>query len=136
MNDDASFSQATSGGQWFFLAADHIDHLREQILAPADHLGPTRNSDVRLLVEIASRNLKGEAPFQKELATTFDWSDKTLRHDLDRLERGAYISREGAQSDKRRKACHITDKGRSLLVEIFDPAREELQNERPRGTLS
>ncbi|MGA2928857.1 MAG: hypothetical protein ABSG43_23275 [Solirubrobacteraceae bacterium] len=48
-------------------------------MKPADHFGATRDADVRLLVEIAPRNITGEAT-----------SHKTLSNDLDRLERGDY----------------------------------------------
>lgn len=136
MNDGDLFAQATNVGQWFFLAADQVDTLRERILAPGDRLGPTRNADVRLLVEIARRNLRGEAPANKDLVGTFGWSAKTLTNDLDRLQQGGYISRERTAPDRRRVACHITDEGQALLVAIFDPAREELQTLRPRGTSS
>jgi hypothetical protein len=48
MNDDSLFSQAMANGQLFFLAADHVDNLRERILAPAaEHLGRTRYADTR-----------------------------------------------------------------------------------------
>lgn len=125
--DDKDLSDAVSFGAWFFYALDFITDIRERALSPAEDLGTTRDADVRLLVEIARRNSTGEATSHKALALGFGWSDKTLSNDLDRLERGGYISRERGEKDRRLNICTIEDRGRALLVAVFGAQRGDLQ---------
>jgi DNA-binding MarR family transcriptional regulator len=127
-NSDDEFREATAFGDFVFLLFEEMTEIRERVLSAADILGDTRDSDIQLLLEIGRRNLSGTGPSAHELGVAWNWSDKTLSNDLDRLERAGYIERRQSEQDKRIKTCWITDSGRELVTAVVEAARAELRS--------
>lgn len=96
--------------------------LRRQFDIGAREIGLTL-SRARVLSAIA----RLEGATQADLAQELALEPPTLKRQIDALEKDGFITRRGLDGDARKRALHLTDKGRSARVTRFvDSIRAEV----------
>jgi DNA-binding MarR family transcriptional regulator len=93
------------------MASRKVSHLYDVALAPVGLKG----TQFSLLAEVARR--EHEPPRMKDLAETLVMDRSTLGQNAQPLQRDGFIVLIRDEEDGRSRQVHLTEKGRSILVE-------------------